>query len=47
LQVVWEVGKLIARDNAKHAEPVMNWVNLSGVVAGIAIMFVTAFLVKF
>lgn len=46
-QVIWEVGKLIARDNAKHAEPVMNWVNLSGVVAGIAIMFATAFLVKF
>lgn len=47
LQVVWEVGKLIVRDNAQHAEPVVNWVNLSGVVAGIAIMFVTAFLVKF
>ncbi len=46
-QVIWEVGKLIARDNAKHAEPVVNWVNLGGVVAGIAIMFVTAFLVKF
>lgn len=46
-QVVWEVGRLIARDNAKHAEPVMNWVNLGGLVAGIAIMFVTAFLVKF
>jgi zinc transporter ZupT len=47
VQVVWEVGKLIARDNAQHAEPVVNWVNLSGLVAGIAIMFVTAFLVKF
>lgn len=46
-QVVWEVGKLIARDNKSHDEPVVNWVNLSGVVAGIAIMFVTAFLVKF
>jgi zinc transporter ZupT len=47
LQVIWEVGKLIARDNAAHSEPVMNWVNLSGVVVGIAIMYVTAFLVKF
>jgi zinc transporter ZupT len=46
-QVVWEVGKLIARDNKAHDEPVVNWVNLSGVVAGIAIMFATAFLVKF
>jgi hypothetical protein len=26
---------------------VVNWVNLSGVMSGIAIMFVTAFLVKF
>jgi zinc transporter ZupT len=47
VQVIWEVGKLIVRDNAKHAEPAVNWVNVSGVVAGIAIMFVTAFLVKF
>jgi zinc transporter ZupT len=47
VQVVWEVGKLIARDNKTHGEPVVNWVNLGGVVAGIAIMFVTAFLVKF
>ncbi len=46
-QVIWEVGRLIARDNQQHAEPVMNWVNLSGVVAGIMIMFATAFLVKF
>jgi zinc transporter ZupT len=47
VQVIWEVGKLIARSNAKHEEPVVNWVNLSGVALGIAIMFVTAFLVKF
>jgi zinc transporter ZupT len=46
-QVVWEVGRLITRDNKSHGEPVVNWVNLSGVVAGIAIMFTTAFLVKF
>lgn len=46
-QVVWEVGRLVVRDNKAHDEPVVNWVNLSGVVAGIAIMFVTAFLVKF
>jgi zinc transporter ZupT len=47
VQVIWEVGKLIARDNRQHAEPMVNWVNLSGVAAGVAIMFVTAFLVKF
>ena len=47
LQVVWEVGKLIAKDSRKVAEPVVNWVTLGGVVAGIAIMYITAFLVKF
>jgi zinc transporter ZupT len=46
-QVVWEMGKLITRDNKSHGEPVVNWVNLSGLVAGIAIMFTTAFLVKY
>jgi len=47
LQVVWEVSKLIARDNAKFEQPLFNWVNLSGVLVGVAIMYVTAFLVKF
>ena len=47
LQVVWEVGKLIARDSTRIGLPVINWVNLSGVTVGIAIMYFTAFLVKF
>ena len=47
LQVVWEVGKLIAQDSARIGLPVINWANLSGVTAGIAIMYFTAFLVKF
>jgi zinc transporter ZupT len=47
LQVVWEVGKLIARDSQRLNLPVVNWVNLSGLVAGIAIMYITALLVKF
>jgi zinc transporter, ZIP family len=47
LQVVWEVGKLVARDSAKIGKPVINWVNLTGVAAGIAIMYFTAFFVKF
>lgn len=46
-QVVWEVGRLITRDNKSHDEPTVNWVNLSGMVTGITIMFATAFLVKF
>ncbi|MBE2270849.1 MAG: metal transporter, partial [Anaerolinea sp.] len=47
LQVVWEVSKLVARDSAKLGLPVINWVNLGGVVVGIALMYFTAFFVKF
>jgi zinc transporter ZupT len=47
LQVVWEVGKLVARDSAHLNLPMLNWVNFSGVVVGIALMYFTAFLVKF
>ncbi len=47
LQVVWEVGKLVARDTARQGQPLVNVVNLSGLVVGIAIMYFTAFLVKF
>jgi zinc transporter ZupT len=47
LQVVWEVGKLIARDNAKAGLSVFNWVNLAGLAVGMALMYFTAFLVKF
>jgi zinc transporter ZupT len=47
LQVVWEVGKLVAKDSASRGRPFINWLTLSGVVAGIAIMYFTAFLVKF
>lgn len=47
LQVVWEVGKLVARDSARLGVPLINWVNLSGLTAGIVLMYLTAFLVKF
>lgn len=47
LQVVWEVGKFVARDSARLGLPMLNAVNLSGVVVGIALMYFTAFLVKF
>lgn len=47
LQVVWEVGKLVARESKKLGEPVLNWVNFSGVATGLAIMYFTALLVKF
>jgi len=47
LQVVWEVGKLVARDSGKLGLPLINWINLGGVVVGIALMYFTAFFVKF
>jgi uncharacterized membrane protein len=47
LQVVWEVSKLVARDAAKQRQPLVNWVTLGGVVAGLALMYFTAFMVKF
>ena len=47
LQVIWEVGKLMARDAAQAGQPLVNWVSLSGVGAGIALMYFTAFMVKF
>jgi zinc transporter ZupT len=47
LQVVWEVGKLVSRDSVKLGLPVINWINLGGLTAGIAIMYLTAVLVKF
>lgn len=47
LQVVWEVGKLVFRDSLRLGQPVINAVNFSGFVVGIAIMYFTAFLVKF
>jgi len=47
LQVVWEVGRLVARDSERLGQPLINWVNLGGLVAGLAIMYFTAFMVKF
>ena len=47
LQVVWEVGKLVVRESARLGLPVISWINLGGVTAGLAIMYFTAFLVKF
>ena len=47
IQVIWEVGKMVRRDAASHQEPVLSWPNLAGMMAGVAIMYFTAFLVKF
>lgn len=47
LQVVWEVGKMVIKDTQRLGLPIINWVNLGGLVAGLALMYFTAFLVKF
>lgn len=47
LQVIWEVGKLVAYQSARMDQPLFHWGNLGGLVAGIAVMYLTAFLVKF
>jgi zinc transporter ZupT len=45
LQVVVEVGRLIARCQAKAGEPAMTWTTFGGVAAGIAVMYATGLLV--
>jgi zinc transporter ZupT len=45
LQVVVEVGRLIARSQAKAGEPAMTWTTFGGVAAGIAVMYATGLLV--
>jgi zinc transporter ZupT len=47
LQVVWEVGKLVARGSDQIGQTFISWSNLSGFFLGIAVMYLTAFLVKF
>ncbi|MFN8379761.1 MAG: metal transporter [Anaerolineae bacterium] len=47
VQVIWEVGKLVLRDSRSLNLPAVNVYSFSGVAAGIAIMYFTAFLVKF
>lgn len=47
LQVIWEVGKLLTRDARLSNQSAVSWLNFAGITAGILIMYVTAFLVKF
>lgn len=46
-QVVWEVGKLVVHDSRSAGLSGVSWVGLSGVTAGVVLMYLTAFLVKF
>ncbi len=46
-QVIVEVGRLLLHDAQRHNESVANWVNVLGLALGIAIMYFTAYFVKF
>jgi len=46
-QVIVEVGRLMLRDAQKEGESVANWVNVAGLALGIAVMYFTAYFVKF
>ena len=46
-QVIIEVGRLLLRDAAKDGIPAINWANVGGLAAGVALMYFTAFFVKF
>ncbi len=47
LQVIWEVGKLLMKDARRLDQPALSWLNFAGLAAGILVMYLTAFLVKF
>jgi len=45
-QVIFEVGNLLRRDAEREGLPWISWLNVGAVLAGIAIMYLTAYLVK-
>lgn len=47
LQVIWEVSKLLMREAQQQSQGAFSWLNFGGMVAGVLIMYLTAFLVKF
>jgi zinc transporter ZupT len=47
LQVIWEVSKLLMREARQQSQGAFSWLNFGGMVAGVLIMYLTAFLVKF
>jgi zinc transporter ZupT len=46
-QVIVEVGRLLRDDAARHDDTALTWANLAGFAAGVAVMYLTALLVKF
>ncbi len=47
LQVIWEVGRLLANAARRGGGAALSWLNFTGLTAGILIMYLTALLVKF
>jgi zinc transporter ZupT len=47
LQVIWEVSKLLVKDAQRQGQTAISWLNFAGLTAGVLIMYLTAFLVKF
>lgn len=47
LQVIYVITKMLINDHNKHLESSVSWLNLSGFAAGLLIMYLTAFFVKF
>jgi zinc transporter ZupT len=45
LQVIVEVGRMIARTQERAGEPALGWVTLGGAAAGVAMMYLTSLLV--
>jgi hypothetical protein len=45
-QVIVEVGQLLRRDAERDGLPFVSWLNVGALLAGIAVMYFTAFLVK-
>jgi ZIP family zinc transporter len=47
LQVIYEVSKMLFREAQRQGLPAVSWVNFGALAAGLLIMYLTAFLVKF
>ncbi|MDX1613686.1 MAG: hypothetical protein R3300_05200 [Candidatus Promineifilaceae bacterium] len=47
LQVIWEVAKLLWHDARQRDQSALTWLNLASLAAGVLVMYLTAFLVKF
>ena len=45
LQVIVEVGRMIARMQERAGQPALDWMGLAGATAGVALMYLTALLV--